>query len=127
MTTPILVDPSTIVNVQLVYRYIRPVKLRHGISFHCLLVLLSAYLLNRYGKNKYHSINSVVKIGYFNNNKTKYYLNKLIDKGFINSSIDKFNRITYFITQAGVNVVGEIQESYDLTLFRFCSKYNIEL
>ena len=65
-------------------------------------------------------------IGYYNLHKVKYYLCSLQAKGMIKIAeiIHGYNR--YSLTQAGISVMDEISEGFNLCLYEFCNKYGVE-
>jgi hypothetical protein len=66
-------------------------------------------------------------IGYYNLNKVKYYLGSLQNKNMIQIAevIKGYNR--YKLTQLGIEVMDEIDGSFERCLHDWFSKYNINL
>jgi predicted transcriptional regulator len=66
-------------------------------------------------------------MSYFSGNRLNVYLTVLISKEFIVLSGQSHNRDVYCISDKGKQVIKELNDSYEIELIKFCSKYNIEL
>jgi predicted transcriptional regulator len=65
--------------------------------------------------------------GYWNNNKSDYYLKTLQEKGCISIADKIKEQIRYKITQKGIDIISHIDQCYSEALIKFCEKNNIEL
>lgn len=65
--------------------------------------------------------------GYFNNNKSDYYINSLLRKDCIYIA-DKIKGIDHYkISEKGISVINDLDKCYSDSLYKFCSDNCIEL
>ncbi len=66
-------------------------------------------------------------VSYYNPKTLKVYIKVLIDKDYLLIAYNKKSYIYYSISLAGIQVINELQESYQIELRKFIDKYNIVL
>jgi len=65
---------------------------------------------------------------YYAHNRMKQYIFILVKLGYIVlSGLSKRQHPTYIISEKGIEVIKELNESYERELYLFCSTHNIEL
>jgi len=65
---------------------------------------------------------------YYSHNRMKAYIKVLMDLGYIVESGRYWKKnITYIISESGVNVICDMNRSYEIEIMKFCNEYNIEL
>jgi predicted transcriptional regulator len=64
---------------------------------------------------------------YYNADKISSYIKVLVDNSFIIPSGIVKNRQMYSISEKGIEVIQELNESYSKELSLFCTQYNIIL
>jgi hypothetical protein len=109
------------------FKICRPIRAKYKLSTNCLLVLNGCYChyktigkpLTRKQLTKF--------LTYYNPKSINIYLSVLIGKGYI-KELESKGSIRYFIISlAGIQVIKELNESYEMQLSLFCSQYNITL
>jgi len=109
------------------FKTCRPLRLRHGLATNVLLMLVGCYCYNTV-VNKPFTVNQIMKfVSYYNPKTLKIYINVLIDKGLISIAHNKSNIVYYSITLAGLQVINELNDSYQTELRKFIDLYNIVL
>lgn len=115
------------VNYHLWFKVCKPIKGKYKLSTNCLLVLNGAYL---YGivLNKAFTRYALLKfVSYYDYSRTGKYITVLLTYGYlIESGLYKLHKL-YCISDKGLQVIQELNESYNKELVKFCSLYNIEL
>ena len=115
------------INYHIWYKVCRSVKRKYKLSTNCLLVLNGSYVLFK-TTNKPFTFNSLrTFVSYYNFHQITSYINKLIRLNYLvlSDSSDKY--IRYSISLAGLQVIKELNDSYNKELVLFCTKYGIEL
>ena len=111
------------------FKVARPIKRKYLLSTNCTLVLNAAYVLSIILHKPFtrSQLRSFTK--FWNNKQIDSYISVLIDKKYIeliNSSVT--GKVRYYgITLAGISVINDLNDSYQIELSKFCQKYNIEL
>jgi hypothetical protein len=114
-------------NYILWFKVCKPIRRKYKLSVNCLLVLTGAYCYYQ-AEDKPFTIHNLYKfVPFFNYTRVKYYIKTLIDKSYLVLSDSYNSYVRYSISLAGLQVIKELNESYDKELVLFCSKYNIEL
>lgn len=117
------------INFIIWFKVARPIKRKYQLSTNCSLVLLAAYTLNTITNKPFTRLQLRNFATYYNSKKIDLYITVLIDKKYIelvNSS--KTGKVLYYsITLAGISVINDLNDSYQIELSKFCQKYNIEL
>ena len=114
-------------NYHIWFKVCKPIKGKYKLSTNCLLVLSGAYLFQQI-RNKPFTQYALLKfVTYYDNIRIGKYIKVLICNGYIiQSGIIKGHNV-YSISLAGLQVIKELNESYNKELVLFCSKYGIEL
>ena len=115
------------INYQIWFKVCRPLKRKYKLSTNCLLVLNGAYVLHQANKKDFTIKTLQLFTSYYNSIKIKSYITVLITHGYISDSGIIKGRIVYSISLRGLQVIKELNESYNKELVLFCSRYNIEL
>jgi len=93
------------------------------VSYDAIVVLLGAYLYNRYNGVSF-SMNELYKyIKHYSYKNMKYYFGTLVNSGLITQAGAK----KYTISNKGIDAVNLISDKADIVINEFCSKYDIEL
>jgi hypothetical protein len=109
------------------FKTCRPLRLKYRLSTNCLLMLAGCYCYNTI-VNKPFTINQILKfVTYYNPRTLKIYLNVLINKDYVCISYNKSSIVYYSITLAGIQVINELNDSYQIELRKFIDQYNIVL
>jgi hypothetical protein len=120
---------QTNINFHIWYKVCRPLKYKYKLSANELLMLSGSYLLYKSTNKPFTRLQLRNFLSYYNNNKVNYYISVLIDKKYIelvNSS--KTGKVLYYsISLAGIQVINDLNSSYELELSKFCQQYNINL
>lgn len=115
------------INFHIWFKVCRPLKHKHKLSTNCLLVLNGAYLLYLLNNKGFTMYKLRSFVGYYNANRIRQYITVLIDNKFITQSGSYKSRLLYIISSKGIEVMKELNDSYNNSLYSFCSKYSIEL
>lgn len=118
---------QTNINFHIWYKVCRPVKFKYHVSVNVLLLLSGTYLLHKVTNKPFTKKQLLKFLTYYNSNKIKYYIGVLVNKGFVELNSISKNIEYYSITQAGISVINDLNDSYQIELSKFCQKYNIEL
>ena len=122
MTTASLVNHSTVISLLLLPKASRPVRVRTKLDNHCITVLAGCYLYSLLVIPEF-TLNAIsLYVGYYNSNRLKYYMRRLIDNNLLTLSGNK-----YRITATGIEAVKEISLTMDQLVYDFCSRYDIVL
>jgi predicted transcriptional regulator len=105
----------------------RVIRQRYKLSVNCVQVIVSCYTYNIIVSKPFNLTDLVRFAKYFSHNRIKVYLTVLISKGFVLQEGQRHNKDTYIISDKGKQVIKELNDSYEIELIKFCSKYNIEL
>ena len=116
------------INYQLWFKVCRTARKRYQVSTNSLMVLNGMYVYSKYINNNFTRRQILYFVSYYSRPKIESYFNVLLDKGFISLAGIKLKQFQmYNITLAGVQVIEEMNKSYEDQLYIFCNKYNIEL
>ena len=112
-------------NYHIWFRVCRMPRIKHKLSTNCLLVLNGCYCLSMVN-NKAFTVTDLLRfVNYYNHNKVKVYITVLISRKFLDVSYTKGMYSYYSITQAGVNVIDDINLSYTVITIHTFSIRNI--
>ena len=115
------------INYQIWFKVCRPLKRKYNLSTNCVLVLNGAYVLYM-TTHKGFTLRSLQNFAsYYSPVKIKGYIRVLVDRSFITLAGAWKTRQLYTISELGIQVIKELNESYQEQLIIFCNKYNIEL
>jgi uncharacterized protein YjaZ len=109
------------------YRILRPIRKKFDLTINEILVLNGIMLYNKYVSSSFSRSSIRRWNGYFNNNKSDYYVKSLLSKQCIEVSDKIKEQIRYKITQKGIDIISHIDQCYSEALIKFCEKNNIEL
>ena len=112
-----------IINLYLRNRTYRPIKLKYNINYNTITFLCSAYLHYIYINKVFSYTGIYLLCGYFNARNSRTFLNKLIDCKMITLAGNR----KYTLTDIGLNVIKELEDSYNTVMYKFCSLHNIDL
>ncbi len=115
------------INYHIWFRVCRSVKYKYKLTTNDLLVLNGCYMLYRminkpFTENKIYSF-----VTYYNKPKLKAYIKRLIELKFIVCSGDYNTHLLYCISEQGMKVIEDLNNSYEVELLKFCNQYSISL
>ena len=113
----------TIVNLYLRNKAYRPIKLKYRLAYNTITLLCSAYIYYKY-KNKLFSYTGLFLFcGYFSPKSSRRYFDWLVSSNMIALAGNR----KYTLTDTGLAVIHEIEDSYNNVVYQFCIKHNISL
>lgn len=116
------------INYQIWFKVCRPMKRKYKLSTNCLLVLNGIYIYSSYVSKVFTRRKVFDFVRYYDNRRTGNYLTVLMCNGFINESGLQSNRYQlYSISEKGIHVINELNESYKIEFNKFCLLYGISL
>lgn len=115
------------INFLIWFKVAKPIKIKYGLATNCTLVLNGAYVLNKVFNKPFTRIQLRKFANYYNANKIDSYISVLIMKGYLLLVSGKDTRQYYTISETGLQVIKELNESYEKELYLFCSTHGIEL
>lgn len=120
---------QTNINFHIWFKVCKPVKYKQRLTTNELLILSGCYLLYKITNKPFTRRQLRDFVSYYNNRQVNSYITVLIDKKYIelvNSS--KTGKVLYYsITLAGISVINDLNDSYQIELSKFCQQYNISL
>lgn len=109
------------------FRILRPLRKRSKLTINELIILNAIVLYNKYVGTSF-SYSAIMRyVGYFNDNKMRYYFKSLEAKGCIVISDIVNNSKRYKITSKTIDILDDLEESYNNVLKKFCIDNNIIL
>ena len=109
------------------FRLIKPVRRRYKLQVNAIVVLNNFYLYHCYKGSGVTHRQIFLFTGYYNMNHIKYYINLLLDKGYIEIR-DIIKGINYYgITLAGLEVINYFNSTYQEQLSKWLQDHKIEL
>ncbi len=110
-----------------IFRLLKPVRRKYHLSVNSLIVLNSCFLYHKY-KGSLFTVNAIfMYLGYYDKNRLKWYFQYLIDHKCIMLS-DVIKTIQYYkITEIGLKVMNDFNESYQSVLYKWLEDKNISL
>jgi len=115
------------INFQIWFKVARPIKRKYRLSTNCTLVLNGAYVLQSVTNKPFTQRQLRTFTGYFNYHQLDSYITVLINKGYLIPSESNNTRCYYKLSETGLQVIKELNESYDSVLYQFCNDYSIIL
>ena len=109
------------------FKVCKPARKKYKLTVNALLILNACYLYQSVINKPFARYNLQQFVTYYNHVKIRYYVNLLIDKGYIIESGNYKGHPLYSISPEGLQIIKELNENYDKELYLFCNKYNIEL
>jgi hypothetical protein len=117
----------TNINYAIWFKVCRTIKLKYRLTTNAVMILNCAYIAQLVNNKGFTLRNLQRYASYYNSEKIKYYVQLLVREKYIVESGMYNSRVLYSLSEAGLSVMKEWQESYDYQLVLFCSKYGIEL
>ena len=114
-------------NYHIWFKVCKPIKGKYKLSTNCLLVLSAAHIYYNLFNKPFTERSLLMFATYYNNVKIGRYIKVLICHNYIIESGLIRGYKVFNISLAGLQVIKELNESYNKELVLFCSKYNIEL
>jgi predicted transcriptional regulator len=115
------------INYHIWFKVCRQFKSKYKLSTNCLLVLNGSYVYSKVIKTDFTRVQLLRFVTYYNNSKIGTYITVLMSKGFIiESGLYKGHQL-YCLSEKGLQVIRELNDSYDIQIMKFCNEYNIEL
>lgn len=115
------------INYHIWFRACKTVKGKYKLSTNCLLVLNGAYLYNRCIKTGFTRYALLKFVRYYDNVKIGSYMTVLMSNGYIDKPGMFKGHQLYSISTKGIEVIEELNKSYEVEFDRFCKQYNISL
>lgn len=111
------------------FRVARPIKRKYRLSTNCTLILLAAYTLNKLTNKPFTRCQLRSFANYYNSKKIDSYISVLLKRKFIELiSSSKTGKVLYYsISLVGIQVINDLNNSYEIELSKFCQTYNISL
>jgi len=95
---------------------------RYGINYNCITFMISCYIYSMYVRKDIKISNIQVFTGYYTIYKCKKFMDELIRLEFI-TLVGK----SYYITDKASIILKDIADSYNSTMYQFCSLHSIDL
>jgi len=115
------------INYHIWFKVCKSVKFRYRMSTNDLLILNGCYLLHL-TTNKPFTLNKIYSfVTYYNKPKIQAYIKRLIERKFIIQSVNHKGYPLYNISPLGLQVIEDLNNSYDVEMGKFCSLYGISL
>lgn len=109
------------------FRQLRPSRKKYGLSGTDLLVLNGIYLYSLLVKADFTFTAVLRFVKYYNDQRMRYYFNKLLDRGLIEHHRTANTHIYYRVSDAGLDIINELFNDYDAIHAKFISEFNISL
>jgi len=107
------------------FRILRPIRKKYNLTINEIIILNGMMLYNKYIGSSF-SYSAILRfVGYFNDKKMRYYFGSLQEKNCIVLSDILNGAKRYKLTVKGYDAVSYMQETYDLSLYKFLNDYNI--
>jgi len=117
----------TNINYQIWYKVCRPLRVKYKLSANCVMILNGCYLLYKL-TGKAHTRRQLIQfVSYYNSKYIEKYITVLISRNMISLAGLRATRQLYCISELGLQVINDLNKSYQDQLYLFCNKYNIEL
>jgi len=102
----------------------RPLRLKYDLTYNCLTLLIACYIYSKYVKNRFSCSTLSRFTGYLTPLNVRKYFSQLIGLGYM---IPLAGSGKYQITDKCNDMMQEIEQSYNNTMYNFCSLHNIDL
>lgn len=112
---------------RLLYVIFRPIRKKYDLSVNCILILNSCYLYAKLVKNQFYMTDIYKFTSYYSIPVMKNFFRVLTLRGLIIPINPGEFRVLYNISEQGIKIIQEIEESYNKELYNFTNKYNIDL
>jgi hypothetical protein len=112
-----------IVNLYLRNKVYRPIKLKYRLAYNTITLLCSAYIYYKYKSKVFSYTGLFLFCGYFSPKSSRRYFDWLVNCNMITLA----GKRKYTLTDTGLAVIHEIEDSYTNVVYQFCNKHNISL
>lgn len=120
-------DIKTLYVFRLLFAVVRPLRSKYRLSVNCIMTLNSCYLYSKLIKEEFY-ISDIVKFNsYYDLYKIKRYFRVITLRGFISPINPGDHRVLYRVTEKTEQAISELLTSYNIELYKFANKYNIDL
>jgi predicted transcriptional regulator len=109
------------------FKVCRSIKRKYKLSTNCLLVLNGSYIYSKSINSDFTRRKLLDFVSYYNHHKLGEYITVLMSHGFIMESYKSKTIQYYTISPIGLEVIEELNKSYEIELLKFCNQYNISL
>lgn len=124
LNTPVSLSQYLIYNL---FRVLRPVRYKYKLTINEIIILNGMMIYNKFVGSSFAYSAIMRYVGYFNDNKMRYYFGTLQEKGMIvNSDVLNGNK-RYKLTEEGVNCITYIEECFNVSLDKFINDNGISL
>ena len=109
------------------FRLLRPIRRKYKLSVNECIILNGIYLYHKV-KGSMISLNALYHwISYYNKNRLVWYITSLAGKGYLIRS-DIIKNIQYYkLTELGITVMNDFNNSYQDILYKWYNDHNIEV
>lgn len=115
------------INHQIWYKACRPLRHKYKLSTNCLMVLNGSFVYCSIVAPSFTMRKLIDFCSYYDNNRMKkYFCVLMFNKYVIENGMYKGHQM-YSISSLGIQVIRELNDSYNKELSIFISKYNISL
>jgi len=107
------------------FRILRPLRYKYGLTINELVILNGIGIYNKHVSTSFTKSSIRRFNGYFNNNKSDYYIKSLLLKEciIVSDIIKGIER--YKLTSKGIEVINQYEKSYKIALDKFITDNNI--
>jgi hypothetical protein len=109
------------------FRILRPLRKKYKLTINDLLLLNGVFIYHKVRGSVYSYTTMRSFIGYFSTNKFLFHHTRLIEYGFIVQSDVMKGKQYYRITEEGIRVISEMNDSYERCLYSFIDSNSISL
>ena len=109
------------------FRILRPLRYKYKLTINEVVILNGVYLYHKHVAGSFSRRAIRRYNGYFNNNKSDYYINTLVEKGCVSVCEMRKDIPYYKITEKGISIVNEFENCYQIALMKYISDNSISL
>lgn len=103
-----------------------PIRLQYKINYQCITFLIACYTYNKYVSDSFTMSKIVHFTDYWTTKQVKVFISQLIDVKLL-IPLAGFSWQRYKTTDKCTEIINQIEQSYDKTVYNFCRLYNIDL
>ena len=115
------------INHTIWYKVCRTIRARYKLSVNCLSVLIGMYVYSKFINHSFTRAQMLLFVTYFARPKMNSYFTVLLSHGYIMQSGIKLSHPLYSVSAIGLQVIKELNASYQLEFNKFIGRYNISL
>lgn len=115
------------INYHVWFKVARFARRKYKLSTNCVIVLNGAYVYNSCIKKGFTRYSLLKFVCYYNNVRLGKYISVLLCNGFICESGMYRGHQLYCISSKGIEVIEELNKSYEVEFNKFVEQYNISL